>query len=100
MPLRGFLNLAAFDAGRANTDAFSGAVHQRANRLQIEVPSPFGDIVRVADSISELGASPANFAHFRHNVELLRWKSECINFRMAFATDLIFWQGITRELAR
>jgi hypothetical protein len=35
-------------------------------RLQIHIPTPLGDIVRMTDFIAEPGAAPANFTYSRH----------------------------------
>jgi hypothetical protein len=38
--------------------------------LQIHVPTPFGDVMGVADAVPELGTFATDFTHFRH-LELL-----------------------------
>src|SRR5581483_8891466 len=60
------LNLAIADARRANADALSGALHQRANRLQVHVPTAFRYIVGMADAVAELRTAATNFANSCH----------------------------------
>jgi hypothetical protein len=64
--LRDLLDLTVTDAGRANTHAAAGSIDEGANTLKIQVPTTFGDIVRVADPATELGTAPANFANLCH----------------------------------
>jgi hypothetical protein len=64
--LCGFLNLAAANAGCAHADALGSALHDGMHGLQVQVPAPFRDIVRMADFIAKPGAAPANFTYFRH----------------------------------
>ena len=45
-------NFAATQAGRANAHALGAAGHFGANRAQIDVPAPLGDVVRVADVVT------------------------------------------------
>jgi hypothetical protein len=55
-------NFAALDAGGANPDPLGTAVDNGTHFFQIQVPTPFGDIVCVADFVSELRAATACFA--------------------------------------
>jgi hypothetical protein len=64
--LRGFLNLTAPDARRADPNAPARAVDHRVNALQIHVPAPLGHIMGVADPITELRTAPTNLAHLGH----------------------------------
>src|SRR5580693_7903867 len=64
--LSGLLDLAAANAGCANADALTGALHQGMHGLQVQVPAPLSDIVGVTYPIAELGAAPANFTYSRH----------------------------------
>jgi hypothetical protein len=68
--LRDLLNLTGPDARRADTEAFTGAVDQSPHGLQVHVPAAFGDIVGVADAVSELRTAATNFAYFRHSTEI------------------------------
>jgi hypothetical protein len=68
--LRGLLNFARTKTGSTNTDPAAGAVHERANRLQINVPAALGDIMGVADPIAELRALTTNFANLCHDSNL------------------------------
>lgn len=50
----GSLNdFAALQAACANADALAGTVHDCANRLQVHVPAAAGDVMSVADVVSE-----------------------------------------------
>ena len=44
-------------------EAAAGAVDHRANRLEIDIPAPLGDIVGVTDLVTELRAAATNFAN-------------------------------------
>src|SRR5262249_46292382 len=61
------LDLAALNAGSAHADFFGGAVHHRANLLQVQVPAPLGYVVGVADPVPELGTAPADITYLRHD---------------------------------
>jgi hypothetical protein len=69
--LGGLLNFAVANARRTDANAASGAVDQRAHRLQIHVPAAFRNIMGVADSIAELRALSTNFANLCHTGNLL-----------------------------
>ena len=62
-----FLDLAALDAGSANADALGRAVYHRAHGLQVDVPSAFRYVVRVADPVAELRPTSADITYFRHS---------------------------------
>jgi hypothetical protein len=68
--LRDFLNFTVPDARRADPDPFAGALYQSSDRLQIDVPAPFGDVVSVADPAAELGAATTYFANLSHKTEI------------------------------
>ena len=51
--LRGFLNFVVTNAAGADPNALRGAGDDCANRLQIDIPTPVGDIVGVADFVPE-----------------------------------------------
>ena len=63
----GFDDFAAAQAGSADADALSNALHLRMNRTKIDVPSPTADIVRVADRVSELRPLAANITNVCHD---------------------------------
>ena len=70
--LRDLLNFTRANAGRAHPEALARAIHQSANRLEVQVPAPIGDVVSVADPVSELGTATANFANSCHKTEISR----------------------------
>ena len=63
---RGFLDFAVANAGRADTDALAGTFNNCVNRLEVQIPATFGDIVCVAHTIAELRSATANFTNSRH----------------------------------
>jgi hypothetical protein len=67
--LRDLLNLAGFDAGCADTQAFAGPIDQRADILKIQIPAALRDIVGMADPVPELRPSAADFANLCHNLQ-------------------------------
>jgi hypothetical protein len=64
--LRRFLNLAAADAGRANTKPLGGTFDNGPHRLQVQIPAALGNIVGVADLIAELRTPATHFANSCH----------------------------------
>jgi hypothetical protein len=68
--LSDLLNFTVADAGGADPQPSTGAFDQRANRLQVQVPPAFRDIVSVADAVPELGTPATDFASFRHDTEI------------------------------
>jgi hypothetical protein len=68
--LRDFLDFTVANARRANTHALTGAVHQRAHRLQVEVPAPFRNVMSVADLVAECRLPTAYFANLCHGTEI------------------------------
>ena len=60
-------DLAALDAAGADADALGSAVDQGLDGLQIDVPAPAGDVVRVGDVVTELRAFAANIAYLCHD---------------------------------
>jgi len=71
--LRHFLDFIGADAGRADPNAFSGAINKGADGLEVNVPAAISDIVRVADPIAELRAATADFANLCHKTGISRW---------------------------
>ena len=66
--LRDLLNLAGFDAGCADAQALAGAVDHRADTLQVQIPAALRDIMGVADPMTELGPTAADFTNSCHNL--------------------------------
>ena len=72
LPLpRRFLDLAAADAPGADAEALDTLTHHHPDALQIRDPAPAGDVVGVADPVSEYRRFAADFTHFCH-LELLK----------------------------
>ena len=69
--LRGLLDFSALDAGRADANALGRALNHRMYRLQIQIPTTLGQVVGVADTVSEPRAALTDFTHFRHRQGLL-----------------------------
>ena len=61
-----FGDFSALDAACANADALGLAVDQCLDCLQIDVPAPLGDVVRVRNVVTELRAFAANVAYLCH----------------------------------
>lgn len=70
MKLRDLLNFTVADAGCADADAASSPLHQRSNRLQIQVPAALGYIMGVTDPVAELRAPATNIANSCHKTEI------------------------------
>jgi hypothetical protein len=66
----GFLDLIRTDAGCADANPLVGAVDHGFDRLQIEVPTPLGDVVGVTDAIAELRAPAADITNLCHKEKL------------------------------
>jgi hypothetical protein len=64
--LSGFLDLSVADAGRARTDPLIRAIQNCPDRLEVHIPAPIGDVVGVADLMSELRAFAAHIANSCH----------------------------------
>ena len=67
---RRFLNLAAADAGSADTQALARALYYRMNRMQIQVPTTLGHIMRMTDPMPELRPTATNFTRFCHKTHV------------------------------
>ena len=63
-------NLTVPDARRAHLQPLASAVDQGANGLQIDIPAALGDVVSVADTITELGPAAAYIANLCHKTEI------------------------------
>ena len=63
---RRFLYSAVANAGSANAYSLTSAIHQRVNRLEIEVPTALCHVVGVADAISELRSPATDFTDSCH----------------------------------
>jgi hypothetical protein len=64
--LRGFLNFTALDARRTDADTLGRSGDHGVDRLQVQIPAPLGNVVGVADTVSEPRAALTDFTHFRH----------------------------------
>ena len=64
--LSGFLNFSALDARGADTDALGRSGDHGVDGLQVQIPAPLGNVVGVADTVSEPRAALTDFTHFRH----------------------------------
>jgi hypothetical protein len=63
-----FLDFPASQAGRANADTLARALpHFGVDWAQIDVPSPLGHIVGVADVVSKLRPFAADLAYLCHD---------------------------------
>ena len=60
------MHFAVADARGANANTLAGALYQRMNCLQIEIPPTLGDIVGVTDSMPELRPAATDFTNFCH----------------------------------
>ena len=67
----GFYDLAAAQAGGADADALSAPLHLGVDRAQIDVPTPLGHVVSVADVISKLRPLAADRANLCHDCSRL-----------------------------
>ena len=83
------LYLARADAGGAHAQTPAGAVDQRPDILQIQIPATLRHVMGMADPVAELGASAADFANLCHNFQLYQtvyflanvaplWQEVCI----------------------
>jgi len=72
--LLGFDDFAAFQAGGADADALGGGAHFGVHRPQVHIPAPLGDVMGVADIVSELRALAADLTYLCHG--LLQVRSE------------------------
>ena len=69
MTLRGFLNLARTDAGRAHAQTAGGPFDDSAHRLKVYVPAALGYVVGVTDLVAKLRTAAthiANSCHYRN----------------------------------
>jgi hypothetical protein len=62
------LHFAAAQAGGANPDAPAAAVHDCPDSPQVHVPTPLGNVVGVADVVSELRCLTAHLAYLCHEI--------------------------------
>lgn len=64
--LSGLDDFIAADAGSAGAQMLAGTVHNRANTLQVHVPTPIADVVGVTDFMTKLRTFAAYFANSCH----------------------------------
>ena len=62
--LRGFDDLAGFQAARAYANALGAPAYQSANALQVWIKATVGAVVGVADSVTKLRPLAAHLAAF------------------------------------
>jgi hypothetical protein len=67
---RRFLHLPVANAGSTHTQALSGSVHKGMDSMQVQIPATLRHIVSVADAVSKLRSTTANFTNFRHKTHL------------------------------
>ena len=60
-------DFAAAQAGRADAHTLGGRTHAGMHRTQVDVPAPFGDVVRVTDVVSRLRLLAADIALLCHD---------------------------------
>ena len=70
----GFYDLAAAQAGSAHANALARPAHLGPHRPQIDIPPPFGHVVRVANIIPKLGPFAANITNLCHSTALQKDK--------------------------
>ena len=70
-------DFAALDATGAHAQAFGRTVDHRLYLLQVHVPAPAGDVVRVRDVISKLRPFAANITYLCHRLLQLLWGVSC-----------------------
>jgi hypothetical protein len=63
----GLLDLAVADAARANAHSLGGSVYQSPHGLKVDVPTPVGQVVSMADPVPELGTAAADLANSCHD---------------------------------
>jgi hypothetical protein len=64
----GFDDFAGFEATRADAQPFGAAVDFSPHRVQVHVPPPSRNVVRVGDVVTELRPFAANIANLCHDV--------------------------------
>ena len=64
--LRGFDNLAGFEAASADANALSAAADERADALKVWIEAAVGAIVGVADPVTELRPLAADLTLLGH----------------------------------
>jgi hypothetical protein len=65
----GLLNFPGTDAGGADAHFLGCPVDEGVNRLQVQIPAAFRDIVGVADAVTELRTAATDFANLSHITE-------------------------------
>jgi len=61
---RGFLDLAVPNTRGTNANTFVCAFYDSMDTLQVQIPAPRGNVVRVADFMAELGSAAADITNF------------------------------------
>src|SRR4051812_29977941 len=65
--LRGFYDLACLDAAGAHANPLVAAAHLGLDGPKVDVPTAFGNVVRVRDLVTELRAFAADCANLSHD---------------------------------
>ena len=63
---RRFLDFAAANTGGTNPNSLAGALHERVNGLQIQIPATPRHIVGMTDAMPELGPAATDFTNLCH----------------------------------
>jgi hypothetical protein len=63
---RRFLNFAVPDAGGADAQALARPLHNRVDRLQVQIPTTLCHIVGMTDPMPELRPTATHFTSFCH----------------------------------
>lgn len=65
--MSGLDDFAIPDTRRADLYLLRPAIDYRADILQVDIPTPLGDVVGVAHPVTELGTATAEFTYLRHD---------------------------------
>jgi hypothetical protein len=80
--ISGFDDFAAAQAGSANADALVAALHFSVDRAQIDVPTPLGHVMGVADIVPKLRPFAADFAYLCHDCSEVGSNAVSFYFRL------------------
>lgn len=73
--LRHLLNLPRSNTRRTYADAAAGAIYDRAHGLQVQVPAALGNVMRVADTVSELRPAATHFTNSCHKSKVYQFRA-------------------------
>ena len=60
------MDFPALNARRTDANSLGRSRDHGVNGLQVQIPTPLGQVVGVADTVSEPWAALTDFTHFRH----------------------------------